>query len=55
LIEPLDVLCEIAEELGDVSAASILEDMVSAIRDILMGEDWKSTIPSIEDIANATN
>ena len=50
----LDVLEEVVTEMGDVAIATILEDMVCSIRDYLTGVDWKSSMPSIEDVKKAT-
>lgn len=39
-----------AYELNDRETAALLEEMSDAIRDSLMGVEWKSTIPSEETI-----
>lgn len=46
----LDILRDIAWNKEDESLAAIIQDMVDASRDALMGVDWKSSIPSEEQI-----
>jgi hypothetical protein len=48
------VLFDIVAEFGDVAVAAILEDMVDSISDFLINEDWKSSVPTIEDILSTT-
>jgi hypothetical protein len=35
--------------------AGFLEDMICAVRDSMMGVEWKSEIPSIDDIRTRKN
>ncbi len=46
----LQLFLDSAYAYQDRQVAAILEDMEDAVRDSLMGVDWKSTIPSLESI-----
>lgn len=46
----IDIFLESAYQSKDARVGSLLEDMGDSIRDSLMDVEWKSTIPSTEDI-----
>jgi hypothetical protein len=46
----LDVIQEFAYQKQDKKIALITEDFTDAIRDYFMGVEWKSTIPSEDEI-----
>jgi len=41
-------------EVKDRKHAAIAEEMSSAVRDAFMGSEWKSNIPSIDEIEEAS-
>ncbi len=45
-----DLLEAAAIEVGDRKYAAIAEEMRSSVRDTFMGTEWKSNIPSIDEI-----
>ena len=50
LLGTLDLLRDAAWNKGDESLAAIIQDMIDAVQDSLMGVGWKSEIPSEEFI-----
>ena len=46
---------EASYSLRDGRIIGILEDLSSTTRDSLMDEDWKSNIPSVDEIKDATS
>jgi len=50
-----DLIEAAAHELDDRKHAAIAEEMRNAVRDILMGTTWKSNIPSIDEINDASS
>jgi hypothetical protein len=46
----LEVIQDVAWSVQDTRLASLVEDLLCAIRDSLTGVEWKSTIPSPEAI-----
>jgi hypothetical protein len=46
----LQLILESAYKYQDKDVAAILEEMEDAIRDSLMGVEWKSNVPSVESI-----
>ncbi len=48
-----DIISELAAEVGDVNIAALLEDMACTTRDIWTGTNWKTKMPSVEDIKRA--
>ena len=46
----LVLLQEAAWEVRDERRASLIEDMIDAARDALVGVEWKSDLPSLEAI-----
>ena len=45
-----DLIEAAAFEVQDRRTAEIAEEMRSAVRDTFMGSEWKSNIPSVDDI-----
>lgn len=45
-----DLIEAAAFEVRDRRIAEIAEEMRSAVRDTFMGSEWKSNIPSVDDI-----
>ena len=50
LLSALDLIRESAWKSNDQRLASLVEDMLDAAQDSLMGVGWKSNIPSLEVI-----
>jgi hypothetical protein len=46
----IDLFVEAAYQTKDKQAAGVLEDIGDSIRDALMSEEWKSTVPTEERI-----
>ncbi len=46
----LVLLQEAAWEVSDERRAALIEDMIDAARDALVGVEWKSDLPSVEAI-----
>jgi hypothetical protein len=42
-----------AFEVRDKKCAAIVEEMSASVRDTFMGSEWKSTIPSVDEINEA--
>ena len=49
-----DLIEAAALETQDKKHAALAEEMRSAVRDALMGTEWKSNIPSIDEIEKAS-
>jgi hypothetical protein len=49
-----DLIEAAAWEAQDRRIAAIAEEMWSAVRDTFMGSEWKSNLPSVDDIEQAT-
>ena len=50
LLSTFDVLRSAAWTTGDDDLSAIIQDMIDAVQDSLMGVEWKSDIPSEEFI-----
>jgi hypothetical protein len=50
LWDTINAVLECSYQHGERQIATLLEEMGDAIRDSLMGVEWKSTIPSEESI-----
>ncbi len=51
----LVLLQEAAWEVRDERRAALIEDMIDAARDALVGVEWKSELPSVEVIRATEN
>ena len=49
-----DLIEEAALEAKDAKLAAIAEEMQSSVRDTFMGAEWKSSIPSDDEIEEAS-
>jgi len=46
----IDLFVEVAYQTKDKEVAGVLEDIGDSIRDALMNEEWKSNVPTEEQI-----
>ena len=51
----VDGVLDAAYQCRDREVAALLEDLGDSIRDSLMGVEWKSNIPSVEEIRRLEN
>jgi hypothetical protein len=54
LFTTYDLILEASYPSKNRALSGILQDFVDSARDTLNGEDWKSTIPTIEQIVQAS-